>query len=118
MSPVGCAVYRRVRSPDETAVQLFRDLEDEAEIDEVAEEAPPPAPSEAIAGELARVESFVARARALPDDAKAQRFKDAIKVILDLGAEGQQQREGGRIYRVNHHPELSAQPVVDHRSAR
>jgi Helicase conserved C-terminal domain/SNF2-related domain len=76
------------QSHDETAVQLFRDLEDEAEIDEGAEESPPPAPSEAVAGELARVESFVARARALPDDAKAQRFKDAIKVILDLGRKG------------------------------
>ena len=74
--------------PDETAIELFSDLEDEAEIDEPAEEAPRPAPPESIAAELVRVESFVARARALPDDAKAQRFKDAIKVILDLGQKG------------------------------
>ena len=42
-----------------------------------------------LAGELARVESFVARARSLPDDAKAQRFQEAIKVILDLGRKGE-----------------------------
>jgi hypothetical protein len=72
----------------ETAVELFGDLEDEAEIDEFVDEAPSPVPSEALAEELARVEAFVARARALPDDAKAKRFKDAIKVILDLGRKG------------------------------
>jgi superfamily II DNA or RNA helicase len=77
------------QSSDETMVNMLRDLEDEAEIEEVAEEQPPPIQPATLAGELARVESFIARARSLPDDAKAQSFKEAIKVILDLGRKGQ-----------------------------
>ena len=34
------------------------------------------------------VEDFVARARALPNDAKARSFKEAIGVVLELGREG------------------------------
>ena len=41
-----------------------------------------------MAAELALVESFVARARSLPDDAKARSFQDAIRVVLELGREG------------------------------
>jgi len=73
---------------DETVVDLFRDLEDEDEIEQVGEEMPQPNQPATLAGELARVESFIARARSLPDDAKAQRFQEAIKVILDLGRNG------------------------------
>ena len=47
-----------------------------------------PIDREAVAGELARVEGFVARARSLPHDAKARSFQDAIRVILDLGRDG------------------------------
>jgi Helicase conserved C-terminal domain len=75
--------------PDETMVNMLRDLEDETQIEEVAEEQPPPIQPATLVGELARVESFIARARSLPDDAKAQSFKEAIKVILDLGRKGQ-----------------------------
>jgi ERCC4-related helicase len=42
----------------------------------------------AVASELALVESFVKRARSLPDDAKAHSFQDAIRVVMELGAEG------------------------------
>src|SRR5262249_8084140 len=38
-----------------------------------------------FANELSRVESFVARARSLPNDAKARSFQEAIRVVLDLG---------------------------------
>jgi len=73
---------------DETVADLFSDFEDEAEIQPVEEEPPQPIQPATLAGELVRVESFVARARSLPDDAKAQRFQEAIKVILDLGQNG------------------------------
>ncbi len=66
----------------------LRDLEDEEEVDEASEEPPAPVDREAVAGELARVEGFVARARSLPHDAKARSFQDAIRVILDLGRDG------------------------------
>jgi Helicase conserved C-terminal domain/SNF2-related domain len=43
---------------------------------------------EAVASELALVESFISRAKSLPDDAKARSFQDAIRVVLALGREG------------------------------
>ena len=52
------------------------------------EDQPAPVDREAVAGELARVEDFVARAKSLPHDAKARSFQDAIRVILDLGRDG------------------------------
>ena len=64
------------------------DLEDEDEADETTEDPPVPVDREAVAGELARVEDFVARAKSLPHDAKARSFQDAIRVILDLGRDG------------------------------
>jgi adenine-specific DNA-methyltransferase len=64
------------------------DLEDEDEADEATEDPPVPVDREAVAGELARVEDFVARAKSLPHDAKARSFQDAIRVILDLGRDG------------------------------
>jgi hypothetical protein len=64
------------------------DLEDEDEADEPTEDPPVPVDREAVAGELARVEDFVARAKSLPHDAKARSFQDAIRVILDLGRDG------------------------------
>ncbi len=69
--------------------EILDDLEDEE-----LEAVPPgngPAVAidpEAVAAELALVESFVARARSLPDDAKARSFQDAIRVVLELGREG------------------------------
>ena len=44
--------------------------------------------SRSIANELARVEDFVARANSLPNDAKARSFREAIRVVLDLGRDG------------------------------
>src|SRR2546427_6700496 len=69
-------------------MDMFRDLEDEDEVDEPSEEVPPPVDRKAFANELARVEGFVARARSLPNDAKARSFQEAIKVVLNLGRDG------------------------------
>jgi adenine-specific DNA-methyltransferase len=73
---------------DDTVIKEFKDLEDEDEIDESSEELAPPIDRAALAAELVRVEDFVARARSLPNDAKARSFQEAIKVMLDLGRDG------------------------------
>lgn len=73
---------------DDTVINVLRDLEDEDDIDESSEEPGSPVDHAALATELFRVEGFVARARSLPNDAKARSFQDAIKVILDLGRDG------------------------------
>jgi superfamily II DNA or RNA helicase len=67
-----------------------RDLEDEDEdeTDDTNEDQPAPVDTAGVAAELARVEDFAARARALPHDAKARSFQDAIRVVLDLGRDG------------------------------
>src|SRR5262249_42348311 len=52
------------------------------------EEPNPPIDRPALAAELARVESFISRARSLPHDAKARSFQDAIRVIFDLARHG------------------------------
>lgn len=70
---------------DDTVINEFRDLEDEDEIEESSEEPAPPIDRSVLAAELVRVEDFVARARSLPNDAKARSFQEAIKVVLDLG---------------------------------
>jgi adenine-specific DNA-methyltransferase len=74
-------------------MEEFSDLEDDDAIESLeptglGDVAPPPDPA-GVAGELALVESFIARARSLPHDAKARSFQEAIKVILDLGRAGQ-----------------------------
>ena len=76
--------------PDETAIDVFRDLEDEEEeeIDEPSEESTAPVDRASVAAELARVQDFIARARSLPHDAKARSFQEAIRVVLDLGGDG------------------------------
>ena len=73
---------------DETLSNVLRDLEDEDEVEEPSEEPIPQIDRAALGAELVRVEDFVARARSLPDDAKARSFQEAIKVMLDLGQEG------------------------------
>src|ERR1700686_2733984 len=73
---------------DDTVIDVLRDLEDEDEIEESPDEAPPRIDRASLAAELGRVEDFVARARSLPNDAKARSFQEAIKVILDLGRDG------------------------------
>ena len=73
---------------DDTAIENQRDLEEEDDDEAQLEETPPPTDRPALAAELARVEGFVARARALPNDAKARSFKEAIGLVLELGREG------------------------------
>ncbi|HJT70977.1 MAG TPA: SNF2-related protein [Terriglobales bacterium] len=73
---------------DDAVINEFRDLEDEDEIEESSEEPAPPIDRSALSAELVRVEEFVARARSLPNDAKARSFQEAIKVVLDLGRDG------------------------------
>jgi adenine-specific DNA-methyltransferase len=73
---------------DDTVVNVLRDLEDEEEIDLSSHEATAPVDRVEIAAELARVESFIARAQSLPHDAKARSFQEAIRVVLDLGRQG------------------------------
>jgi hypothetical protein len=73
---------------DETVVEMLEDLEDDEEIGEPSKEPAAQANSATVAAELARIEDFVARARLLPNDAKARSFQEAIKVILDLGRQG------------------------------
>src|SRR5208282_1766430 len=76
--------------PDETAIDVFRDLEDEEEdeIDEPSEESTSSVDRASLAAELARVQDFITRARSLPHDAKARSFQEAIRVVLDLGGDG------------------------------
>ncbi len=74
---------------DDTVASVVRDLEDdEVEIEEPSEESNPTIDRAALSAELARVESFIARARSLPHDAKARSFQEAIKVIFDLARSG------------------------------
>ena len=82
---------RRLQSgvaSDDAVSNVLGDLEDEEEIDESSEEPPPRIDGATLAAELVRVEDFVARARSLPNDAKARSFQEAIKVVLDLGRDG------------------------------
>ena len=54
--------------PDETAIDVLRDLEDEEEeqIDDSSEEPTSPVDRASVAAELARVQDFIARAQSLP----------------------------------------------------
>jgi len=82
---------RRLQSgvaSDDTVSNVLGDLEDEEEMDESSEEPTPRIDGATLAAELVRVEDFVARARSLPNDAKARSFQEAIKVVLDLGRDG------------------------------
>jgi hypothetical protein len=77
---------QRVR---DDAIEVLHDLEEEeVEIEDFTEDSAAADGRNAVAAELALVESFVARARSLPHDAKARSFQDAIRVILDLGTDG------------------------------
>jgi hypothetical protein len=73
---------------DEAVMNVLRDLEDEDEIAEPSQEPAAAVDRATLAAELERVEGFVARARSLPNDAKARSFQEAIRVILDLGRDG------------------------------
>lgn len=73
---------------DDAAKAMYRDLEDEDEIEDILEEAASPTDNSAVLAELTRVEGFIRRAKSLPDDAKARSFQDAIRVVLNPGANG------------------------------
>jgi hypothetical protein len=74
---------------DDIVASALRDLEDdEEEIEEPSGESYPTIDRAALSAELARVESFIARAQSLPHDAKARSFQEAIKVIFDLARNG------------------------------
>ncbi|PWT77811.1 MAG: hypothetical protein C5B58_16250 [Acidobacteria bacterium] len=73
---------------NDTVSEMLGDLEDEEEIEESFDQSAQTPVNTTIAAELARIEGFIARARSLPDDAKAHSFQDAIKVILDLERQG------------------------------
>jgi hypothetical protein len=74
--------------PGETAAEMYRDLEDQDEIEGIPDEPISMDDNSTLAAELARVEEFIIRAGSLPDDAKARSFQEAIRVVLDLGARG------------------------------
>lgn len=76
--------------PDDTAAAMLGDLEAEEEVAAGAteEDASPAVDRNGVLAELARVEDLLARARSLPSDAKARSFRDAIRVVLELGRNG------------------------------
>ena len=77
------------QSADEAAAALLRDLEIDEEVEEeLGEEESIPKERGSVTAELARVEALLTRARALPSDAKARSFQEAIRVILDRGRDG------------------------------
>ncbi len=88
------ARLRRVREgglPADAVLETLKDLDEAEEIGPDADaEADETNPLDAVgvADELARVESFVMRARSLPHDAKARSFREAIKLVLELANEG------------------------------
>lgn len=76
--------------PDDTAAAMLRDLEAEEEVAGGAaeEDASPAVDRAGVLAELARVEDLLARANSLPSDAKARSFREAIRVVLELGRNG------------------------------
>ena len=64
---------------DDAAKLMYRDLEDDDEIEDIPDEAASGADNSAVRAELTRVESFIRRAKSLPDDAKARSFQDAVR---------------------------------------
>jgi hypothetical protein len=76
------------RMTDDTTDALHDLEEQEEEVEEASVDTLVSTNREGVASELVRVESFVARARSLPHDAKARSFQDAIRVILDRSRDG------------------------------
>ncbi|MEE8526082.1 MAG: SNF2-related protein, partial [Thermoanaerobaculia bacterium] len=72
---------------DAEGLSLADDLEEEVEETEVDEGAPP-APDR-VRAELERVESFIARAEALPRDSKADTLINAVKLVLSRAERGE-----------------------------
>ena len=96
------AAISRTRSERSTSRrQCAADADAGADTDPDAERAGP-------LSELALVDSFVARARALPNDAKARAFQDAIRLVIEPRARRPRQRQGRRLHRVDHHAGVPA----------
>ena len=80
------------RAPDDAADAdaILGDLEDDEEDEAASDDAPDVREDErlAIAAELARVESFIQRARALPTDSKANALVRAIRLIAEQAEHG------------------------------
>jgi adenine-specific DNA-methyltransferase len=80
------------RAPDDAADAdaILGDLEDDEEDDATADDAPDVTKDErlAIEAELARVESFIQRARALPTDSKANALLRAIRLVAEQAEHG------------------------------
>lgn len=79
---------------DEDAAAFRDDLEDEdLDLEADSSDGAPPPPAQ-VAAELARVESFIARAEKLPGDSKARALQQAVCVVLQRGDAGQ---DGGKV---------------------
>jgi adenine-specific DNA-methyltransferase len=83
---------RRLRdrhTPDDDAdrAAMLDDLEDDDDEDGADDATPPPSGDDQarISTELARVEGFIARARALPTDSKARVLLRAVKLVIEQG---------------------------------
>jgi superfamily II DNA or RNA helicase len=81
-------VLRDLEEEEEEEKEKEEEQEDDHDSEGSSEEAPVSPNRQGVAAELARVEGFVARAHALPHDAKARSFLDAIRVIRGLARDG------------------------------
>jgi helicase-like protein/SNF2 domain-containing protein len=78
---------RGLANDADDAVAFRSDLEDdELDLIDTEEQAPPTAPL--IRAELARVETFIARANALSGDSKGRALIQAVSLVLDRAASG------------------------------
>ena len=66
-----------------------RDLEDDEELEETDRDEGTLPPPEVIEAELARVRGFVARARSMKGDSKAQALIKAVRLVLERGESGE-----------------------------
>jgi Helicase conserved C-terminal domain/SNF2-related domain len=84
------ARLRRVKAgqPATLSTDDLQDLEDDEVLEGANEEDAVLDDMPAVAKELSLVEDFVARARSLPDDAKARSFQEAIRLVLERGRGG------------------------------
>lgn len=75
---------------EETAAALLDDLEEDELVDEEEDvdesQLPPP---EVIERELQRVRGYIARAKSLPSDAKAQALVRAVRTVLERAGRGE-----------------------------
>jgi hypothetical protein len=89
-------MLERRGEPAQLAAELVADLEGQDHAEDQDEDEEPAAPGdpgpptpERIRAELAKVEEFARRARALPTDSKARALVDAVRLVVDRGARGE-----------------------------